>query len=172
MTDTEFHYAYLHIFTSLRDLHTNYEMPAPHGCFNFLQGLQVLPTKEGLAIINIATISSVRDLMPGVLEKISAGDIIQLIDGLTWEQYQQTIKWESGGTNESGLARTALFYMTGRSGAFSLPPSKDKVLFFIHLTLRLSTPSRVPRMTLFTLLPFHGFLCKMINVLIPTTPGF
>ena len=129
MTDTEFHYAYLYIFTSLRDLHTNYEMPAPHGCFNFLQGLQVLPTKEGLAITSVTSIASFRDLMPGVLEKINAGDIIQFIDGMTWEQYQQTVKWESGGTNESGLARNALFYMTGRSGAYARPPRKDKVLF-------------------------------------------
>ncbi|KAJ3342596.1 hypothetical protein HDU91_000518 [Kappamyces sp. JEL0680] len=128
MTDQEFHYAYLDIFNSLRDLHTNYEMPAPHVCFSAIQPFNVIATKSGVTVLDVSTNPTWLKLAPEA-RSLSAGDTILSINGKTFEEFEQSVKWDTGGNDESGMLRGALYHLTFRSGMFSKPPVENKVTY-------------------------------------------
>jgi hypothetical protein len=129
-TDTQFHYAYNDLFQSLRDLHTNYIMPAPHACYSFLQGASfTLVTNRTLIVSGFALQPEVQALTKDAISKMALGDILLTINNKTFQQFQTEVKWSHGGNTESGLLRRSLAWLSSRSGRYSKAPLEKDVLY-------------------------------------------
>ena len=139
MTDKEFHYAFTDLFASLRDLHTNYLMPAPHACYGFVQAVDftvaaVKPhwytsTKQELVVQQFASQPELNQLSYPDIAKMNVGDIVLKINGKTFEEFVESVKWFTGGNNESGGIRNALTHLAARSGVLMKVPEENKVTY-------------------------------------------
>jgi hypothetical protein len=130
LTDIEFHYAFSDLFNSLRDLHSTYIMPAPHGCFSFIQGASfAIVSNRTLIVAGFAIQPEVQALTKEVISKMTVGDILLTINGKTFEEYQQEVKWDHGGNSESGLLRRSLAWLSSRSGRFAKLPAEKEVVY-------------------------------------------
>ena len=139
MKDKDFHYAFADIFASLRDLHTNYLMPAPHACYGFVQAVgftvaAVKPpwynsSKQELVVQQFATQPEINQLSYPQITKMSIGDIVLKINGKTFTQYVDSVKWATGGNNEAGAIRRAIAYLSARRGILMKVPAGNQVIY-------------------------------------------
>lgn len=114
MTDKEFHYAYAKLFLSLRDFHTNYNMPSPHRCYTAVTAVlfQLADSAdiENDPAVVVSAYSSFKKVlsMSPEYNKTSLGDQLLKIDGLTFREYHLKTAFQTGGANLYGGYRSAL----------------------------------------------------------------
>jgi hypothetical protein len=138
MTDKEMHYEYAKVFLSLRDFHTNYQMPAPHRCyaavtaasFTFARNRNWLGIEREPKVVvrGFSTAPQVLSMSPDAA-KINIGDELLTIDGITFEEYYQRTKFQFGGANEWGGKRASLNTLGVRGGTLYPIPEKDEVTY-------------------------------------------
>ena len=124
MSELDFHSELLATFNSLRDLHTNYTLPAPYqGRFAFL-GLMIERFEDNgrsrWMVSKVAEgLSTVTELVPGVELTHWNG---MPMDIAVWRNAQK-----EAGSNEAARLARGLESMTLRALASSLPPDEDWV---------------------------------------------
>lgn len=60
---------------------------------------------------------------------MNIGDIVLKINGKTFDQYVESVKWSTGGNDESGALRGALMYLVARSGRLMKIPEENHVTY-------------------------------------------
>ncbi|KAI8799314.1 hypothetical protein BJ742DRAFT_846713 [Cladochytrium replicatum] len=129
-TDREFHLKMAKMITSLRDFHTNYFMPYPHGCATVLLPIRFDLSKTDDQINNprpavvSRSAAAVRALTPEV-EQIQFGDILEIIDGLTFKEFFDLVQDDQNGANLSGGYRSTATYVSRRFGDSNAFPDTD-----------------------------------------------
>jgi C-terminal processing protease CtpA/Prc len=145
MTDKDFHYEFIDMFSSLRDFHTQYYLPAPHSCFSALQPLlftQIgISSSRGtrLVVKGFSPIPEVMNLSNNIERRVQVGDEVISINGYNFTQYIQMEKYLIGGANDYGAIRNGILYMTFRDGQTRKMPTENHV----HYLLRSRTTRRL-----------------------------
>ena len=60
---------------------------------------------------------------------MNIGDIVVKINGKTFDEYVQNVKWKTGGNDESGGLRGALMYLSARPGKLMKVPEENHVTY-------------------------------------------
>ena len=136
MTDQKFHEEMSNLFLSLRDMHTNYYLPGPHSCFfpilpmafEFISSMN-LEKRPILVISRFTGFPEVLDRAGDDVEKMSLGDILLRVNGLTFNEYYEKNKWLANGYNRFANMRAVAGLLSTRGGLLQLMPEEDEITF-------------------------------------------
>jgi len=136
MTDEAFHKHMSDLFLSLRDMHTNYYLPGPHSCFfpampmtfDFVHSID-LENFPILAISGFTGFTQILEKAGMGVEKMSLGDILLRVNGLSFNQFYEKYKWLANGSNKYANMRAVAGLMTSRGGLLQLMPEEDEMEF-------------------------------------------
>lgn len=84
-----------------------------------------------MVVSSFASQPEISTLSPEALQ-MNIGDHVLTIDGKTFKEYVETVKWETGGAGESGALRQALSYLSARYGMMAKVPVNDHVTYQIQ----------------------------------------
>ncbi|KAJ3340454.1 hypothetical protein HDU91_000855, partial [Kappamyces sp. JEL0680] len=105
-------------------------MPAPHGCYSFVQGAAFTVVENRTVIVSgYAAQPEVQELSKAAITKMTVGDVLLKINGKTFDEYQTEVKWDHGGNTESGLLRRSLAWLSARSGRTAKAPVEKEVVY-------------------------------------------
>jgi hypothetical protein len=128
LSDRDFHYGMLDIFTPLRDFHTLYLMPGPHSCISNFKAIDFTITedkgREQIVVKEFSQFDDVKRLSPEHT-KISIGDELLTIDNQPIQDYIRSRLFLSGGANEFGGKKAVLNRMSVRPGAVDKVPTEN-----------------------------------------------
>ena len=133
MNDADFHLTLQNIFSSTRDLHTNYYFPNPYACnesflpFDFAE----LRSHEGPKLVVAQTYPRLASLEPA-LASLQIGDRLVSYNGQSAEDALDALVVEGSGANVDGGRRRAMQAMTYLYHLLQPIPAEDSV----HLVLR------------------------------------
>ena len=113
-------------------------LSGPYSCFfsvigvyfDFIHSRDIL-LRPQLAVKRISGLSQVVEISPD-LEKIKLGDLLVKVNGLTFREFYESVKWRSNGANEYGGMRTANSYMSYRSGLLNQLPESETMVFELY----------------------------------------
>lgn len=129
MTDIDFHYQMVDLFMSLRDIHTQYQIPGSHACLAVLKMISfaAVELKDQQAIV-VSRISSNADILrlSQPAAQINIGDQLISIDGVAIKKYLKNLAFTTGGANESGSRRAALSALSVVNGKLNKMPDVSK----------------------------------------------
>jgi hypothetical protein len=132
LTDLQFHYQMIDIFTPLRDFHTLYVMPGPHSCINLFKAVDFTFTEENgreQVVVNaFSGYSQVRRLSPQ-RARMAIGDEVLSVDNVPIQQYLQSRLFLAGGANEFGGKRAVLNRMSVRPGSIDKVPTENSTTY-------------------------------------------
>jgi hypothetical protein len=132
LSDKDFHYSLLDIFTPLRDFHTLYLMPGPHSCLANFQAVDYTLTelngREQVVVKEITQFERVKELSPEYT-RISIGDEVLSVDNVPIQEYIRSRLFLAGGANDFGGKRAVLSRMSVRPGSIERPPSENKNVY-------------------------------------------
>ncbi|KAH6570484.1 hypothetical protein BASA60_007692 [Batrachochytrium salamandrivorans] len=138
MTDEQFNFGLTTIFNKMRDMHTLYYKAGPYGCFSVSTGLLfklVDDSSESSAppkvrVVGITDTPEVLSLIGRVLSRISVGDELLTVNGLSFDDWYNQNKFILGfGANDSGGHRGAFQYLQGVTGDSNILPDVDDITF-------------------------------------------
>ncbi|KAH9277361.1 hypothetical protein BASA83_000228 [Batrachochytrium salamandrivorans] len=138
MTDEQFNFGLTTIFNKMRDMHTLYYKAGPYGCFSVSTGLLfklVDDSSESSAppkvrVVGITNTPEVLSLIGRSLSRISVGDELLTINGLSFDDWYNQNKFILGfGANDSGGQRGAFQYLEGVLGRSNILPDVDDITF-------------------------------------------
>ncbi|KAI8808935.1 hypothetical protein BJ742DRAFT_255770 [Cladochytrium replicatum] len=133
LNDSTLHNTMSKMFRSLRDLHTNYYYPVPHGCATVFLPIRFElsrtsdPIKDAKPVVFSRSSTQITNVLtPGVAD-IQFGDVLELYDGKTFAQLYDLLQDEPGGTNPSGGYRRLVDFLANRNGRLLPFPATDSV---------------------------------------------
>ncbi|KAH9268749.1 hypothetical protein BASA84_000045 [Batrachochytrium salamandrivorans] len=138
MTDEQFNFGLTTIFNKMRDMHTLYYKAGPYGCFSVSTGLLfklVDDSSESSAppkvrVVGITNTPEVLSLIGRSLSRISVGDELLTINGVSFDDWYNQNKFILGfGANDSGGQRGAFQYLEGVLGRSNILPDVDDITF-------------------------------------------
>jgi hypothetical protein len=159
LSDKQFQEAIERIYSNQKDYHTLFFAPGKRNCFVVESALSfdiAVPRPNDLSpMVIVASINSTlgENFSRSEFQKIKVGDTVVKFDGLTLQQLADLYQNEIHGTNDYGLQRSLLDYMSVRNGRWQKLPSKD-VLTLDLVSRETKTPYKVTIPWLVWIRPF------------------
>lgn len=125
-------------------------MPAPHRCFTAVTAVSFTLVDSPDIFNNPEVVANGFSSFPQVIsmspeaKKISIGDTLESINGLSFKKYFELNQFKSGGANNSGGHRAALKLLSFRSGLLYPMPTED----LVKLTLKSAASGKSYSVTL------------------------
>ncbi|KAH6562767.1 hypothetical protein BASA62_008961 [Batrachochytrium salamandrivorans] len=138
ITDEDLQLGLIDAFTMIRDHHTRWINMAPYSCFysttgvrfSFIEGDVDIAKNPTVVVTSTSTNPEVRSLFGKGFSKIQAGDELLAVNGLSFvDWFEQNQFTSGGGANEFGGQRSALRFLSTRSGETNRLPSEDSITF-------------------------------------------
>ena len=141
MSDEEFNLEMSNLFLSLRDQHTNYNIPGPHSCFFALSGIffqfvssRSLTKQPKLVVERFMSFKELLDKYNDQFELISKGDVLVSINGKSFKELYDEYKFVAGGANDFGGMRKVNDFISVRSGFLNMLPKEDYMTYELYST--------------------------------------
>ncbi|KAJ2997393.1 hypothetical protein HDV02_005590 [Globomyces sp. JEL0801] len=132
LSDKDFHYKYVDLFLSLRDKHTVYLLRKTFTAIIFAQLESDDMIKNPLPIV--AGFSSRQPVLDASQDakKAQVGDKLISIDGISFKEYAEKVKYTIGGANTPALYRNALNSLSGINFAIQKVKQENEVKYVLE----------------------------------------
>ncbi|KAJ3077638.1 hypothetical protein HK102_005071, partial [Quaeritorhiza haematococci] len=136
MSDSAFHLTLANIFLNLRDFHTNYFLPGPYSCYRAVYPIEFtlidsddLANNPQVAVKALSSFPEVLEMAPDVAKKVRRGDVLLKMNGKTFGELYNEFQNITGGANKFGGHRSALGFISFRSGRLFPLPEETEVTY-------------------------------------------
>ena len=138
MSDKEFHLSISKMVLSFRDLHTNYYLPGPYGCYRALLPLDFdllessdLINDPKVVVKSFSVYEEVLSKSPSIEDLVQIGDELITFNGKTFKTLFSEKKNITGGANDYGGMRSLITYLSYVNGRMFPLPTESSIEYHL-----------------------------------------